>query len=262
VQVPNTLPVRVYGDDGDGSRTPLVLIHSIAMSMELWDNQVEELARDRPVIVYDQRGNGAAEATAPPYSVQDLGTDLLGILDSLGYQKASVCGLSLGGLVAMWFAASHPERIDRLIVACTSAHPGAPEKWAERAQLALAQGMPAVIEQSSRGWFTPEFAAANPDVLIRLRAIAESCSPVGYAGCCAVLQTTNLLSVLHLIEAPTLVLAGARDRGFPAEHAEAIHAGISGSNLITMANVAHIASVEDGPEFSRLVLAHLAESEK
>ena len=129
---------------------------------------------------------GAELSPAPdgPYGIADLGGDLLGLLDDLEIERASVCGLSLGAMVAMWSPPTLPDRIDRLVLCATSARLGPPEMWAARAGTVLDKGVGAVADLVVGRWFTPGYAAEHPEVVDRMRAMIASCSAVGYAGCC------------------------------------------------------------------------------
>jgi pimeloyl-ACP methyl ester carboxylesterase len=93
------------------------------------------------------------------------------MLDRLGIRRASLCGLSLGGMVSMWLAAHAPERVERLVLCSTSAGLGSPEAWTERAATVRADGAGAVAEAAAARWITPGLAARSPDLLERLTAV-------------------------------------------------------------------------------------------
>ncbi len=246
-----------YSVDGPADAPALVLVNSIGLTATIWDGQVPAYSRHFRTIRYDQRGHGASRTQPPPYTIADLGGDLIGLLDELGIGRASICGISLGGLIAMWVGAHHPDRVDRLVLACTSAYPHDDAKWFARVKQARTEGMRAVVEQGSKGWFTPAFAAAHPDLLERLRSIVAKTAVDGYVGCCDALRTANLLPDLAAIAAPTLIVAGGQDRGFPIAHAEALRTGIRDSRLFVLDDAAHIACVEAPEAFNRITLEHL-----
>jgi 3-oxoadipate enol-lactonase len=246
-----------YGIEGPADAGVLVLVNSIGMRMSLWEEQLPAFTACHRVLRYDQRGHGDAPTPPGPYTIDDLGADLVALLDRLEIERASVCGLSLGGLVATWVAAHHPERVDRLVLACTTAHPGNPEKWRGRAAQGRRDGVAEVVKQSSLGWFTPIFAQSHPGVVARLQAVVASNPDEGYAGCAEALATADLRAVLGRVSAPTLVIAGQYDRGFPIEHARRLRDGIAGARLVQLDNVAHIANVEAPAAFNAAVLAHL-----
>ena len=115
--------------DGPPDAPVLVLLSSVGSTGAMWDPQVKALARDFRVVRADHRGHGASPVPPAPYALADLGGDVVALLDHLGVQRAHVCGLSLGGMVAMWLAVHAAERVDRLVLCCTSARLGPASMW-------------------------------------------------------------------------------------------------------------------------------------
>src|SRR4051794_3728752 len=134
--------------DGPEGAPVVVLSNSLGTTSELWDRQLGALTERFRVVRYDTRGHGGSPVPPRPYAIDDLGADLLALLDRLGVARASVCGVSLGGMTAMWLAARAPERVERLVLCCTSARFADPAAWAERAALVRARGMEAVVAGS------------------------------------------------------------------------------------------------------------------
>jgi len=238
--------------------SPILLAPSLGSTLALWDPQLASLEAEHRVIRYDHRGHGASPVPSGPYSIGDLGEDVLALLDRLEIRRTSFCGVSLGGMVGLWLAANAPERIDRLIVLCTSAYAPPASAWSERAALVLAarssQAVPnAVVDR----WFTPDFAAHNPQTLARARATLDATPPDGYAGCCAAIEHLDLRADLKRIAAPTLVISAAGDAALPPEHGRAIAAAIPAARFELIAG-AHLANVEEAPTVNRLVREHLA----
>jgi 3-oxoadipate enol-lactonase len=191
------------------------------------------------------------------YTIDDLGADLLALLDRLGVERAHVGGLSLGGMTAMWLAINAPERVDRLALLCTSAKLGPPENWAERAATVRAHGMEAIVDAGLRRWVTDEFIAAHPDRAESLRRMMLDTPAEGYAGCCAVIEKLDLEPRLAEIRAPTLVIAGAEDPATPPEHAERIVAAVDGARIEVLSPAKHLANVERAEEINGLLRDHL-----
>jgi 3-oxoadipate enol-lactonase len=246
-----------YRIDGPADAPPLVLGNSIGTTAELWDGQMAAFTRQFRVIRYEHRGHGGTPAPPGPYTVDDLGTDVLDLLDGLGVHRASFAGISLGAMVAMWIASNQPARVERLALCCTSAGLGRPDDWATRAALVRSEGMAAVTEVVLDRWLTPAFRAAHPDVVAQLVKTFESVDPEGYAGCCEAIGTMDQLPTIGAITAPTLVLAGAADPATPPVHAEAIHERIAGSTLVVLDDAAHLAHLDQPAAFSEAVLEHL-----
>jgi 3-oxoadipate enol-lactonase len=224
----------------------LALPSSLGTTAQLWDANVPSWSDSFRLLPYDQRGRG---------SVAELGGDLLELLDEHGVERVSVCGLSLGGATAMWVAANAPERVDRLVLACTSARFGEPEPWLERAEIVREQGLEPIADAVVARWFTP---AVPPELVARFRRMLVATPPPAYAACCEALARWDFRDRLAEIDAPTLVIAAAQDPATPPEHAELIARGIPDAKLVVLADAAHLANVEQADEFSRLVTEHLA----
>jgi len=214
-----------YTVDGPDDAPVLILGSSLGSTGAMWDPQVPALAARFRVVRYDHRGHGGSPVPPGPYSLDDLGGDVLALMDRLGVERAHISGLSLGGMVSMWVASHAPDRVDRLALVCTSAKLGPPEIWTERIEMVRVGGMAALTEMVIGRWFTPGFVAANPSVVDTVRQGLLDTPAEGYAGCCGAIQTMDLLDDLPRITAPTLVIAGSEDVPTPPEHAT--HAQIS-----------------------------------
>ena len=150
-----------YRLDGTADAPVLALPSSLGTSTELWTENVEYWGERFRILRFDQRGHGGSEAPPGPYSLGDLGRDFMGLLDELELERVTLCGLSLGGATAMWVAAEAPERIDRLILACTSARFGEPAQWLERAETVRSAGLEAIAEKVVARWFTDDVRARD-----------------------------------------------------------------------------------------------------
>jgi 3-oxoadipate enol-lactonase len=235
----------------------VVLSNSLGTTHAMWDPQVPALAERFRVVRYDTRGHGASPVPQGPYSIDDLADDLLGLLDRLGVAKAHVVGLSLGGMTAMRLAARNPERVDRLVVLCTSALLGPAQAWLDRAATVRAQGGGAVAEAVVDRWYTAAYARAHPDRVAAARAMVSEQPPEGYASCCEAIAAMDLTGDLAHITAPTLAIAGADDPATPPEHLERIAAGVKDGRLVVVPQSAHIASQEQPEAVTQAVLEHL-----
>jgi 3-oxoadipate enol-lactonase len=244
--------------DGPPDGPALLLGSSIGTTTELWAASAPLLASRHRVVRYDHRGHGRSPVPPGSYTLDDLGSDVLALMDRLGMRRASLGGVSLGGMVSMWIAAHAPERVERLVLICTSAK--LPEDlWAERAAVARADGMPALVDRVVARWFTPEYARDNPDVAARWRSVFLSTSADGYAACCDAIRTMRLEEVLHRIEAPTLVVACLDDEATPPEHAKRILAEIPRGRLALVAGAAHLPTLSHPDLMSQLVKDFLDE---
>jgi 3-oxoadipate enol-lactonase len=242
--------------DGREDAPVLVFSNSLGTTMELWDAQVPAFTPAFRVLRYDQLGHGRSEVPPRPYRVEQLGRELVALLDELGIGRVSFCGLSLGGAVGMWLGAHAPERVERLVLAGTSAYFGPPGRWLERIALVRSEGMASVAEAAMGRWFTPAFTGFRP------YRDAHAATPVeGYIGCCDALAVWDFRSELIAVAVPTLVVVGAEDPATPPEQATAIAEGVPGARLVVVPDAAHLVNVEQPGAFNRAVLDHLLVAE-
>ena len=210
------------------------------------------------MIRYDHRGHGRSPAPSGPYEIADLGRDVLALMDDLGLERATHGGVSLGGMIGMWLAANAPERVEWLILICTSAHMPPASAWANRAATVRSAGTTepiadAVVDR----WLTPGHAAAHPELRARLRDMLISAPAEGYAACCDAIEQMDLRPLLGHIESPTLVVSGADDLAAPPDHQQRIAQAVPGARYEVVAPAAHIATVERSAEVNALMLEHL-----
>ena len=254
------MPVEVrHRFRGKRGSPALVFTGSLGTDLTMWEPQAELLGPRFCTLRYDMRGHGKSPAPPGPYSIADLGGDLLALLDRLGIERASLCGLSIGGMISMWVAAHAPERVDRLVLCCTSAQLGPRESWLERAATVRADGVGAIADAVLGRWFTAGFAAAHPDVIERMRGILSSTDREGYAGCCEAIADMDLRPDLPSIIAPTLVVAGAEDPATPPEHGRLIADLIPGARFEEISPAAHLATIERPDLTTAMILRFLTE---
>jgi 3-oxoadipate enol-lactonase len=245
--------------DGPGGAPVVVLSSSLGTTQELWSRQLPELVERFRVLTYDHPGHGASALPEQPCTVEALADGLLELLDALGLERVSLCGVSLGGMVGMALALEAPERVDRLVLSCTSAYLGPPEGWAERARIVRAEGMESIADTVVGRWFTPELAREEPETVARFRAMLAATPPEGYARCCEAVGAWDARGRISAIAAPVLVVAGKDDAATPVESAELIASRIPGARLHVLERAAHLANVERAEAFTSAVLEHLGQ---
>lgn len=235
----------------------VVLSNSLGSTSSMWDFVAPALAERARVIRYDHRGHGRSPIPPGPYEIADLGGDVIALLDRLGLDRVHWCGLSLGGMVGMWLAANAPQRVDRLVLCCTSAQLGPPDMWAQRAATVRAEGMAAVADAGVDRWLSPGFRERAPEIAAQVKAMLLAAPPEGYASCCGVIERMNLIPQLPAIAAPTLVIVGDDDPSTPPEHGERIVEHIPDARLEILAAARHLAAVEQPENVAALAANHL-----
>ncbi|MET0342125.1 MAG: 3-oxoadipate enol-lactonase [Polyangiales bacterium] len=241
--------------DGADDLPVLLLINSLATEYRLWESQIPQLTPHFRVLRYDHPGHGRSPAGAPPYSLDDLGGQVLRLLDATGVAQAHVCGLSIGGLIATWLATRAPERVNRLVLANTSARIGTAEGWEARMAQVRAGGLAPLVAPSLARWFTPALRAAEPALTASFGADLTRVSVDGYLGCCAALRDADLWPDVHRIAAPTLVIAGTHDAVTTVAEGQRLTDTIRGARLVTL-DAAHLSNVAS-PAFTEALLAGL-----
>ena len=225
----------------------VVLCGSLGATSAIWDSQAPALD-GRRVVRVEHPGHGGA----PAADVRTVGDLAQRALELAGDGRFSFVGLSLGGAVGMQLALSAPERLDRLVLACTSACFGEPAAWSERAALVRSEGLEPIVDAVLGRWFTPAFGAPNG-----FREMFLSTDHESYARCCDALARWDAREELGGIATPTLVIAGEQDPSAPPEHAELIASRISGARLEVIPAAAHLANVERAEAFNRLLEEYL-----
>ena len=255
------MPVDVHYDiSGESHLPPVILSSSLGATGDMWDWQLSVFNSLFHTIAYDHRGHGRSPEPPGPYSIADLGEDVIAMMDKLDIPRAHFCGLSLGGMVGIWLGVHAPERISSLTLCCTSAKPGNKQAWTDRIDKIAADGTVATVADAIVArWVTPAFAETHPEEVAGLRSMLGASPVQGYSDCCAVVRDLDLISELGQITASTLVISGAQDEALPPEHQRVIADGIAGARLETIDPGAHMPNVEQEQVFSDLVATHIQE---
>ena len=245
-----------YRLEGRAGLPVLVLSQSLGADHGMWDLQMPDLLSHFQVLRYDTRGHGASEAPAGDYSMEQLGRDVLGLVDALGISKFAFCGLSMGGGIGQWLAVNAPERITALVLANTSSRFVAANLEARR-QAVLKDGIAAVVDSVMQRFFSPETLALGDPYANSVRAVLMATNPVGYAGCCAAIRDVNFTGLLKKIQARTLIIAGSKDASTPWEgHGDILAREIVGARVVHLPT-AHLSNIERPRSFTNALMDFL-----
>src|SRR4051812_38961348 len=232
-----------YRLEGAAGAPLLILSHSIGTDHGMWGPQMPDLLQHFQVLRYDARGHGASDAPTGEYTIEQLGRDVLGLVDSLHIGKFGFCGLSMGGAVGQWLAVNSSERLNTLILANTSPQFGPREYWDARRKTVLENGMVAIADFVMQRFFSPE-ASGREALVNAATSVLLGTNPVGYAGCCSALRDVDSRGQLGSIKVPTLVIAGNKVVSTPWEgHGEVLLRGIAGAKSVRLP-AAHLSNLE------------------
>ena len=246
-----------YDVEGPEEASACLLLHSLGTTSELWAPQRERFRRVFRLIRYDARGHGRSQPPVGPYTLDRLGRDALAVLDAAGVDRAHVCGVSLGGLTALWLGVHAPDRVGRIVAANTAARLGSRDGWAERIRVVRAGGIAAVAQGGIARWFSDRFRDREPATVERFRAMLLSCPVDGYAGGCAVLRDADLRDEIGQIGAETLVVTGRHDLATPPALGELVQERVVGAHRLDL-DAAHLSNVEQADAFTAGVLDFLS----
>jgi len=248
---------EVHGKDG----APwLVLSHSLACSVRMWDPQIEALKGSYRILAYDTRGHGASGAPKGEYTLEMLADDLKALLDALGVNSPHYCGLSMGGMIGQTFALKYPGILQTLVLADTSSRipPEVGPVWEERIKVAQTQGMQPLVQPTLERWFTAPYRSAHPETMARVGKLIADTPVPGYVGCCRAIPKLNLTARLKEIKVPIQIIVGADDQGTPVAMSQAIHENAPGSRLDILPQAAHLSNIEQPKAFDRALGSFLA----
>ncbi|MGA5500321.1 3-oxoadipate enol-lactonase [Streptomyces umbrinus] len=225
---------------GPATAPPLLLGPSLGTSTALWDKVAPELSVTHRVVRWDLPGHGESPAglIGPGATIADLAALVLVLADSLGLDRFSYAGVSLGGAVGLHLAVHHPERIERLAVICSSAHFNGSKPWEERAALVREEGLAELAKSADSRWFTPGFTVPE---LVEDHRTAD---PDAYAACCDALAAFDIRERLAEIGAPTLLVAGREDPATPPAHLREIADAVPGAALVEIPGASHLAPAQ------------------
>ena len=241
------LNARVDGPEG----APwLVCSNSLSTNLSLWDGLIDAFGPRFRFLRYDQRGHGNSDAPVGDFSMDDLASDLLALMDCFHVDKAVLVGVSMGCVTVLRCAARAPSRCLG-VVGCDGpwrSAPGSAAMWEERFSLVRKGGMEAMAEPTVRRWFQPDFFTKEPDEVKRIKAMVAATKPEGYFGCGKALQNYDFSADYPALSTAALFLAGAQDGDLPKSMREMADA-TPGSSFQIVDNCGHLPNIEQPETF-------------
>ena len=242
---------------------PIVMLsHSLACSLVMWQPQMAVLESAFKVLRFDTRGHGDSDAPTGAYSLEQLSADAVGLLDALNIESVHFVGLSMGGMIGQCLALDYSDRLKSLALCDTAAI--MPEEtqpiWQQRIDAAGEAGMAGQVDETLERWFRPEFLQLNPPEVEMIRQQILATPTAGYIGCCEAIRRLQYLERLQQINLPTLIMVGEEDPGTPVAASEAMHARISGSKLVILPEARHLSNIEQAASFNTALMDFLTQN--
>lgn len=250
-----------YDDTGRGNDLTVLFLHGFPHNRTLWSGQLTALGNQVRCIAIDLRGFGES-GVAPPYSMDQYADDVAALMDSLGLNEAVVCGLSMGGYVALAMWRRHKHRIRGLILADTKAAADTDEGREKRrsmAQLARERGSTAVADAMITGMVGKHTRETAPHIVDTVYRMLSSANVAGIVGALeAMRERPDSTATLATIDVLTLLVVGEDDVLTPVADAQAMHRAIYGSRLEVLSQAGHVSNVERPAVFNHIVSEFLA----
>lgn len=230
--------------EGSKDKPVLIFANSLGSDLRIWDDVVTHLVGDFRMIRYDKRGHGLSDVPPPPYSLDDFVLDLVGLLDALEIKEATVCGLSVGGVIAQRFTINYPDRVRALVLCDTGMRIGSLASWEERIAMVKESGLSKLAGPSMERWFT---AAFRENRSVEMQGYVNMLLRIprdGYLGACYALRDADLTQETPKINKPTLVLCGDQDIATPPDLGRQLAQAIPGARFSLIEEAAHLTCIE------------------
>jgi 3-oxoadipate enol-lactonase len=246
-----------------GAGRAVVLVHGFPLDHTMWNAQIDALSPSYRVIAPDLRGFGRSGVSDGTVTMQQFADDVAALLDRLEvFEPVVLCGLSMGGYVALQFWQQHGSRLRGLILCDTRAVGDTPAMAAARREMAervLREGPAPLVEQMIPRLFAQSTAPNQPELVDSVRRVMMTTDPRGISAAArGMAQRPNMVGRLGQIDCPTLVIVGERDAISTPEEMRAIAQAIPHARLVEIAGCGHMSPMEKPAELSAAILEFLS----
>lgn len=246
-----------YRAAGPPDAPRVVFLNSLGTDCRIWDDLILELGGRIRSLRYDERGQGLTQSPAGPYTIMDHADDLAGLLDSLRWGPAVLCGLSIGGMIAMAAAVRRPDLVQGLVLADTADLIGPREFWDTRISQVRAGGLEALAATVMERWFGTSYRREQSVAVRGWTALLARAPINGYLGSCAALRDANLSSLLGSIRVPAVCICGSEDQSTPTATVKSLARRLPDATYREIPGAGHLAPVECPAEFAAILLRFL-----
>ena len=238
-----------YQLQGTPNSPVLIFSNSLGSEMMMWDEVVPYLLPYFRVLRY----NTSPSDVESKCSIDDLGKQVIQLMDELNIEIAYYCGLSMGGLIGQWLGIHHPQRFKKIVLSNTGAKIGNDERWNSRIETIAKNGMQAIVDDTMERWFTEAFRESNPTRVAETKAMFLRSNIKSYSKCCEAIRDADFREKLDKMQVETLVITGDEDPVTNVEQAEFLAKNIPNAQLKVL-HTRHLASTELPKEYAELLI--------
>jgi pimeloyl-ACP methyl ester carboxylesterase len=243
-----------YNDVGEGS-IPVIFLHGFPFDKSMWKGQLDNLKVLNRIIALDIRGFGKSTDQETPLSIDLFSEDLIAFMDKLNIKKAIVCGLSMGGFIALNAIKKFPKRFEALILCdtqCVADTIEVKENRYKAIEQISQNGVTEFNEKFIKNIFHPDSITTKTELVENLSSIVFANSKeIIIAGLTALAERSETCSSLIAISIPTLIICGREDTVTPLGQSEFMRRHIEGSSLKIIDNAGHVSNLEQPEEFNK-----------
>ena len=247
-----------YSQYGNTSFTPLIMINSLGADHTLWDSLISVLKNDFFITCYDKRGHGSSDAGNDEYSIELHMNDLLQLMSKLEIKKALICGISVGGMIAQKLAASHPHKVEGLILCNTAVKIGTKEFWTKRVADLSKNRLTNISDAIVCKWFSQQYDKSKTN---KWRNMLNNTSTQGYIGTCKAIIKTDLTEISKTITAPTLIIGAEEDVSTPPDNQYTLSKLIKGSRVRIIKEAGHLPCIEKPDILAKHIMEFIKEND-
>lgn len=249
-----------YDDIGEGS-LPVIFLHGYPFDKTMWQHQLDFLKSTHRVLACDIRGFGESKDEESPLSMDIFAEDLIAFMDALTIGSAIICGLSMGGFIALNALNKYPDRFEALILCDTQCIADTAEVKEKRAQIIKEielDGVTKFNEGFIKSVFCSDSFSQKKELVKNLHRVVFANSPqIIINGLRALAERSETCSTLDEIKIPTLIICGKEDEVTPLAQSEFMHHAIKNSTLQVIDNAGHVSNLEQADEFNKYLLDFL-----
>jgi 3-oxoadipate enol-lactonase len=243
-----------YSEKGDHGSPVIIFIHGFPFNKSMWDLQVDAFKDKYRLITYDIRGHGNSEAGNEDFSIDLFVSDLIGLMDALKINRATLCGLSMGGYIALNAAGKYTKRFDALVLAdtqCIADTQEAKEKRMMAIESIRKNGVEKYAEESVKNLFASETFRTRIKTVANVREMIEKTTEQSLCNTLLALSVRNeTCNIPPEINIPVLIMVGKEDKLTPPSAATFMHEKIKGSLLKILDHAGHLSNMENPEEFN------------